>query len=293
MDWLRGQGFSTCEVWQRVLSLRFNGRCPSCFRTFSSRQEGVSDATRPLAGVWQVFTSDWRVRSSVPKGVKDAWSRCLIAALADVVAHRDVKLWTDILTLPALVLPAPSRGGRKHVLRQEGETRGRCLDWLSGIRADLWAPLPVRSSKDRGPPAQVDDSDILPASVVARVTTLIQEGALRLGARASMHFATRLPQLWSNEKHAMLRAIAMTMTLREVQHLSMEAWPYRRECRGHDPANERICCTDEACSIGKVCTNPLLRTVCSTSNRCFQQESSNGTCHCLQMYVIVIVPRFR
>ena len=36
MDWLRGQGFSTCEVCQRVLSLRFNGRCPSCFRTFSS-----------------------------------------------------------------------------------------------------------------------------------------------------------------------------------------------------------------------------------------------------------------
>ena len=57
-----------------------------------------------------------------PKGSKDAWSRCLIAALADVVVHRDVKSWTDLLTLPALVLPAPSRGGRKHVLRQEGET---------------------------------------------------------------------------------------------------------------------------------------------------------------------------
>ena len=55
------------------------------------------------------------------------------------------------------------------------------------------------------------------------------------------------------------------MTLREVQHLSMKAWPYRREGRGHDPA-KKICCTDKACAIGKVCTNPLLRTVCSTSN---------------------------
>ena len=141
MDWLRGLGFSTCEVCQRVLSLRFNGRCPSCFRPFSSQHGGGSDTTRPLAegapGVWDVFTSDRRVRSSVPKGAKDAWSRCLIAALADVVAHRDVKSWTDLLTLPALVLSAPSRGGRKHVLRQEGETRRRCLDWLSGIRADL------------------------------------------------------------------------------------------------------------------------------------------------------------
>ena len=79
-----------------------------------------------------------------------------------MVAHRDFKSWTDLLTLPALVLLAPSRGGQKHVLRQEGETRRRCLDWRSGSRADLWAPLPVRSSKDRGPPAQVDDSDILP-----------------------------------------------------------------------------------------------------------------------------------
>ena len=32
------------------------------------------------------------------------------------------------------------------------------------------------------------------------------------------------------------------------------------------PRKKRICCPDEACSIGKVCTNPLLRTVCSTSN---------------------------
>ena len=42
------------------------------------------------------------------------------------------------------------------------------------------------------------------------------------------------------------------MTLREVQHLSMKAWPYRRECRGHDPAKKIICCTDAACSVGKV-----------------------------------------
>ena len=30
----------------------------------------------------------------------------------------------------------------------------------------------------------------------------------------------------------------MTMTLREVQHPSMKAWPYRQECRGHDPAEK-------------------------------------------------------
>ena len=25
-------------------------------------------------------------------------------------------------------------------------------------------------------------------------------------------------------------------TLRKVQHPSMKAWPYKQECRGHDPA---------------------------------------------------------
>ena len=35
-------------------------------------------------------------------------------ALADIIAHRDVRSWTDLLTLPALVLAAPSRSGRRH-----------------------------------------------------------------------------------------------------------------------------------------------------------------------------------
>ena len=37
-------------------------------------------------------------------------------------------------------------------------------------------------------------------------------------------------------------------------------------CVGVLTPRKKICCTEEACSIGKVCTNPLLRTVRSTSN---------------------------
>ena len=111
----------------------------------SSRARSTAPVpSRPLAdgapSVWDVFVSDKRVRSSVLKGARDAWSRCLISSLADIVAHRDVKAWTDFLTLPSLVLPAPSRGGRSHVLRHEGEVRRRCLDWLSGFRADRLGP---------------------------------------------------------------------------------------------------------------------------------------------------------
>ena len=34
--------------------------------------------------------------------------------------------------------------------------------------------------------------------------------------------------------------MTMTMTLREVQHLSMEAWPYRHECRRHDTTKKNL-----------------------------------------------------
>ena len=187
-DWLRGQGFGTCEICQRVLSLRFNCRCPSCFRTLVSRPALASVPSRPLAdgapSVWDVFVSDKRVRSSVPKGARDAWSRCLISSLADIVAHRDVKAWTDFLTLPSLVLAAPSRGGRSRVLRHEGEVRRRCLDWLSGLRADLWAPAAVRKGQQRAPQDPVDVSDALPQSTINRVSTLIREGALRRACAA-------------------------------------------------------------------------------------------------------------
>ena len=146
--------------------------------------------SRPLAdgapSVWVVLVSDKRVRSSVPKGARDAWSRCLISSLADVVAHRDVKAWTDFLTLPSLVLPAPSRGGRGHVLRHEGEVRRRCLDWLSGLRADLWAPAAARKGKQRAPQDPVDASDALSESTINRVSTLIQEVALRRACAALM-----------------------------------------------------------------------------------------------------------
>ena len=40
---------------------------------------------------------------------------------------------------------------------------------------------------------------------------------------------------------------------------------------------KRICCADEACSFGKVCTNPLLWTVCSASNHEMNSELEKNT----------------
>ena len=48
-DWLRSQGFGTCEVCQRIPSLRFNGRCPSCFHVMMSSHSSPSSSSRLLA----------------------------------------------------------------------------------------------------------------------------------------------------------------------------------------------------------------------------------------------------
>ena len=92
-------------------------------------------------GIWDVFTSGPRVRSSVPVGARDAWSRCLFIALADVIAHRDVRSWTDLLTLPALVLADPSRGGRRHTF----SSRQRHSAPLPGLGQRGLAPLSFRT----------------------------------------------------------------------------------------------------------------------------------------------------
>ena len=187
-EWLRSQGFGTCEVCHRILSLRYNGRCPSCFHTLVSVRDRSSSASRPLAdgapSIWDVFVSGARVRSSVPDSARDAWSRCLIIALADVVAHRDIRAWTDLLTLPALVLVAPSRGGRRHVLRTDNDTRRRCLDWINGIRADLWTPPHSRRGRPRKDADTADAEDVLPDAVVTRVSSLLKDGALRRACAA-------------------------------------------------------------------------------------------------------------
>ena len=148
-----------------------------------------SSTSRPLAegppSIWDVFICGTRVRSAVPAAARDALSRCLIIALADVVAHRDVREWTDLLTLPARVLIAPSRGGRRrHTLRTDNDTRGRCLDWVNGIRADLWTPPHGRRGKPRKDSGTIADEDVLPDAVVSRVSTLLRDGALRRACAA-------------------------------------------------------------------------------------------------------------
>ena len=57
----------------------------------------------------------------------------------------------------------------------------------------------------------------------------------------------------------------MTMTHSEKSHIcQMKAWPYRQECRGHDPTKKNLLCC-WSLLIGKVCMYKLLRTVSNVS----------------------------
>ena len=92
---------------------------------------------RPLIdgapGLAVFSTSHGRHRTSIPGGAGDPWSKCLIHALASVVAHRDERCWVDLLTMNLLHLSGgPSRGGRHHPPppRQAVTVSRRCQDWF-------------------------------------------------------------------------------------------------------------------------------------------------------------------
>ena len=57
----------------------------------------------PLSDAW---CCEVPIRTSVHPSFRDMWSRCLIAALASVIAHRNMRAWTDLLALSALPLGA-------------------------------------------------------------------------------------------------------------------------------------------------------------------------------------------
>ena len=56
--------------------------------------------------------------------------------------------------------------------------------WINGIRADLWVPVSGKLGKQRKQPDLDLISNALPDSVVSRVATVIQEGALRRACAA-------------------------------------------------------------------------------------------------------------
>ena len=116
------------SVCQRVLSLRYNGRCPFVF--FLHSLTLLPNARWPAArsqcpSVCDLSKAGVRLKTSVPQVSRDIWSWCHITAMASVVAHRAVRAWTDLLCLPTLVVLAPSRGGFLPIFGTIATTRRR------------------------------------------------------------------------------------------------------------------------------------------------------------------------
>ena len=82
-----------------LVGSHFNGLHPRC----SASVQAPPFVGRPLIdgapGLSDVSTSHDRLRTSIPAGARDLWSKCLIHALASVVAHRDERSWVDLLTM--------------------------------------------------------------------------------------------------------------------------------------------------------------------------------------------------
>ena len=69
-------------------------------------------------------------------------------------------------------------------MRTDNDTRRRCLDWINGIRADLWTPPHSRRGRPRKGVDTADAEDVLPDAVVTRVSSLLKDGALRRACAA-------------------------------------------------------------------------------------------------------------
>ena len=182
LDWLQQQGYGVCTVCNRVLSSHFSGLHPRCYLAFTAAVAPAPPTVgRPLIdgdpSLFDISTSQGKLRTSIPAGARDFRSKCLIHALTSVVQHRDERSWVDLLTMPALTLGGPVRGGRHHA----SPPSHHCVTWLDGLRGELREPSNQPASKRQ----QDLGSDFrLPTHVSNRVATLIQGGALQRGCTA-------------------------------------------------------------------------------------------------------------
>ena len=143
----------------------------------------VSFGGRPVPTDWpsadSVASKRGPSKRHIPKGARKLWATCLLSALAAVAAYNDVRAWTDLLCLPKLVLAADSRGGRKHQLRIEANTKQKCQRWLEGDRNSLWQQYQNQKINRRDV-----STDVTESRKHGRVDELLQESLMQQACNA-------------------------------------------------------------------------------------------------------------
>ena len=87
----------------------------------------------------------------------------------------------------------------------------------------------------------------------------LQKNHMKVGVKKLLRAGMMPARTWGVHAVGMAPTMTMTMTHSEKSHIHrMKAWPYRQECRGHDPTKKNLFCW---CSllVGKVCRYKLLK----------------------------------
>lgn len=99
----------------------------------------------------EVFRAGRPTQAHVPCAARDAWAQCLSRAASSAVSQNTLTAWVELLMLPQSVLCSPGRRGVQHRRQAAAYTRARCLRWLAGDRAELWADRRARGHAPQAP----------------------------------------------------------------------------------------------------------------------------------------------
>ena len=165
----------TCSVCGKIISIRFNGACPSCRPTLreAASEEAPEIPDTILPALDQICMTRTRLLRYVPKGARAAWGQAMAQAAAHVVWHNSVQAWTEWLMLPKCVLFAPPRQGKSNKRDTLAFTKLRCERWLAGERVELWRD---------GPGAKLDKGRNRPKTSEQDLTDKQQQRCMELAA---------------------------------------------------------------------------------------------------------------
>ena len=187
---------------------------------------------------------------------------------------------TDLLSLPSLVIPGTSR-----TRRSTNETRGRCQDWLGGVRLELWDPPKPTLSPPSRDSATHESSFELDDRTAARVHTLALPSPVILLwlLRGKLWMSSDVCTL-ALQQHTKIPPTSSGLSV-QAQSLPLtptwcaRRWLVSRKHRGWDQALSALRISGKLCVIPQAMTRSAssqrsLRRCCKAK---FQRTSARGS----------------